>query len=87
MFREDVTKPAMSEGASSMVFASNKDGKGGFSVDYRKLDEMNVRDTHQLQQMNKCIDLSESASSSSTISCNSRYCQIEISESDHEKNH
>lgn len=84
MLGEDVFEPAMSELASSVMFAARKDGNARFSVDYGKLNAMTVRDTNPLPRMDECVDSTENGTISFTRNCSSAYWKIETVDTEHD---
>lgn len=51
-----VIEPAQSEWAAPVLFTPKKDGKIRFCIDYRKLNELAIKDSYPLPRMDECID-------------------------------
>lgn len=51
-----VIESAMSDWTSPLLFVSKNDRKIRFSIDYRKLNSMNVKDTYPFPRMDEFID-------------------------------
>ena len=71
-----VIEPAQSEWAAPVLFVPKKDGRLRFCVDYRKLNEIIVRDSYPLPRMDECIDSLAEAKIFSTLDANSGYWQM-----------
>ena len=56
MLEADITEPSNSEWANPVVLAPKPDGTLAFCVDYRKLNELNIRDSYPIPRMDECID-------------------------------
>lgn len=85
LLRMDVIEPAQTEWASPIVFAPKKDGSLRFSVEYRKLNTVNVRDSYPIPRMDECIDSLGQATIFTTLDANSGYWQIEIDDDGRDK--
>ena len=51
-----VIEPSNSEWADPVLFVPKKDGRLRFCVDYRKVNEMTLKDSYPLPRMDDCID-------------------------------
>jgi len=76
MLDKGVIEPANTEWASPIVFVPKPDGTLRFCVDYRRLNEMTIRDAYLIPRMGECIDSLGDAVIFSTLDCNSGYWQI-----------
>ena len=85
MLHAGVIEPTSAEWASPVVFVPKKDGTMRFCLDYRKLNAVTVRDSYPLQRMDEFIDSLGDATVFTTLDCNSRYWQVEITEEDLDK--
>jgi len=54
-----------------VVLVPKPDGKMRFCVNYRRLNEVRVRDVYPLPRMHDCIDYLRDAKVFSTLDCNS----------------
>jgi len=61
------------------------DGSPRFCVDYRRLNDVTVKDTYPLPRMDNCIDFLGEASVCSMLDSNSGYWQIPVAEEDQDK--
>jgi len=68
-----VIEPSSAEWAFPVVLVPKPDGTMRFCVDYRKLNEVTVRDVYPLSRMDDCIDFLGDAKWFSTLDCNSGY--------------
>lgn len=78
MLKKGVIEPATTPWASPVVLAPKKDGTYRFCVDYRRLNNITVRDSYPLPRMDDCIDSLGDAKYMSTLDCNSGYWQIPL---------
>lgn len=80
-----VIEPAVSEWAAPVLFVPKKDGQLRFCVDYRRLNEMTLKDSYPLPRMDDCIDSLGQAKIFSTLDAYSGYWQMHIREEDRPK--
>jgi transposase InsO family protein len=80
-----VIEPSNSEWAAPIVLAPKPDGSLRFCVDYRKLNEVTVRDSYPLPRMDDCLDSLGTAQIFTTLDANCGYWQLEIPEEDRDK--
>ena len=85
MLKAGVIEPSQSEWAAPVVIAPKSDGTLRFCVDFRKLNEMTVRDTYPLPRMDDCIDSLGDATVFSTLDANWGYWQVNIAPRDWDK--
>jgi hypothetical protein len=78
MLKAEVIEPTTSEWASPIFVVAKLDGSTRFCVDYRKLNEITVRDSYPLPRMDECIDSLGDAKIFTTLDCNSGYWQIPV---------
>ena len=84
--KEDgVIRDAKSEWASPVVQIPKSHGSMRFCVDYRRLNELTVRDSYPLPRMEDCLYSLEEAAFFTTLDCNSGYRQIPVAEEDRAK--
>jgi len=80
-----VIEPSQSEWSFPVVMVPKPDGSPRFCVDYRRLNDVTVKDTYPLPRMDDCIDFLGEASVSSLLDCNSGYWQIPVAVEDQDK--
>ena len=78
-------EPSSAEWAFPVVLVPKPDGTMRFCVDYRRLNEITVRDVYPLPRMDDCIDFLGDAKVFSTLDCNAGYWQIPVAEEDRDK--
>ena len=85
MLQSGVIEPASSEWASPVVLVPKQDGSLRFCVDYRKLNNITVKDTYPLPRMDECLDSLGDARWFTTLDCNAGYWQLRVAEEDRDK--
>jgi hypothetical protein len=85
MSQLDVIEPSSSEWAAPIVLIPKYDGTLRFCIDFRKLNELTVRDSYPLPRMSDCLDSLGDAKIFSTLDANSGYWHLEMAEADREK--
>jgi hypothetical protein len=80
-----VIEPSTSQWAAPIVLIPKPDGSLRFCVDYRKLNEITIRDSYPLHRMDDCLDNLGSATIFSILDANSGYWQLEVAEADRDK--
>jgi len=80
-----VIKPSQSEWSFPVVMVPKPDGSPRFCVDYRRLNDVTVKDTYPLPRMDDCIDFLGEASVFSMLDCNSGYWKIPVAVEDQDK--
>jgi len=85
MLEMGVIEPSNAEWAFPVVVVPKPHGQFRFCVDYRRLNEMTVRDVYPIPRMNDCLDSLGDASVFSTIDCNAGYWQMPLAEEDRDK--
>ena len=85
MLDRDVIEAARSEWASPVVLVRKPDNSVRFCVDYRRLNNITVKDTYPLPRMDECLDSLGDANVFTTLDCNSGYWQIPIADEDRDK--
>ena len=81
MLKENVIKPSSSPWASSIVMVKKKDGSSRFCVDYRKLNDVTIKDVY----VDESLDQLSGSKWLSCLDLNSGYWQVEMDPADAEK--
>jgi hypothetical protein len=77
--------PVTSAWVSPVALVPKPDGSLRFCVDYRKLNNLAIRDSYPLLRMYECIESLGDAKIFSTLDCNSGYWEIPVAPEDVEK--
>ena len=85
MLEETVIKPSKSPWASSIVIVKNKDGSSRFCVDYRKLNDVTIKDAYPLPRVDESLDQLSGSKWFSCLDLNAGYWQVEMEPVDAEK--
>ena len=80
-----IIKESSSPWASPMVHVSKKDGSTRPCVDYRRLNDVTVKDAFPLLKIDDCLDCLGGQQLFSTLDLQSGYWQIEVEEKDRPK--
>ena len=85
MLDRQVITPSSSPWASGIVLVKKKDGSWRFCVDYRRLNEVTVKDSFGLPRIDDSLDTLGGAKWFSTLDLQSGYWQVEMEEGSKEK--
>ena len=85
MLRKDVIQPSSSPWASGIVMVQKKDGSKRFCVDYRRLNDVTLKDAYPLPRIDASLDQLSGAQWFSCLDLNSGYWQVEVEEQDRQK--
>lgn len=80
-----VIQPAQSEWTFPVVLVPKLDGTPRFCVDYRRLNDLAVKDTYPLHRMDECNDFLGEATVFSMVDANAGYWQIPVALEDQDK--
>ncbi|GFX02680.1 hypothetical protein TNCV_2011241 [Trichonephila clavipes] len=81
----DVIEPSSSPWVSSIVLFKKKDGSTRFCVDYRRLNDVNKKDSYPLPRIDDTLDTLAGNTWFSTLDLKSGYWQVELHLDDKEK--
>ena len=85
MLEEKVIQPSKSPWASSIVMVKKKDGTHRFCVDYRKLNDITIKDAYPLPRIDESLDQLAGSQWFSCLDLNSGFWQVETDLVDREK--
>ena len=85
MLEKDVIQPSSSPWASGIVMVQKKDGTKRFCVDYRRLNDVTIKDAYPLPRIDDSLAQLSGAEWFSCLDLNSGYWQVEVDASDREK--
>ena len=80
-----VVVPSNSAWSSPICLVRKKDGTVRWCVDYRKLNQVTVKDAYPIPRIDLCLDCLASAKIFSTLDLQSGYWQLKVAEQDREK--
>ena len=85
MLRRGVIQPSKSPWASGIVMVTKKDGTKRFCVDYRRLNDVTLKDSYPLPRIDNSLEQLAGAQWFSCLDLNSGYWQVEMDETDRAK--
>ena len=85
MLQRDVIQPSSSPWASGIVIVSKTNETKRFCIDYRKLNDVTVKDSYPIPRIDDSLEQLAGAQWFSCLDLNAGYWQVEIDEADREK--
>ena len=85
MLSKGIIRPSKSPWSSGIVMVTKKDGTKRFCVDYRRVNDVTVKDAYPLPRIDQSLDQLSGSQWFSCLDLNSGYWQIEVDEADKEK--
>ncbi|CAF1442348.1 unnamed protein product, partial [Didymodactylos carnosus] len=85
MLKSDVAEPSFGPWASPVTLVPKKDGKLRFCIDFRKLNEVTIKDTYPIPRIDDTLDALKGAKYFSTLDLSSGFWQVELDEGSKEK--
>ncbi|MCG8076676.1 MAG: reverse transcriptase family protein [Candidatus Thiodiazotropha taylori] len=85
MLQDKIIQPSKSPWASCIVMVMKKDGSNRFCVDYRKLNDVTVKDSYPLPRIDESLDQLAGSKWFSCLDLNAGYWQVETDPQDREK--
>ena len=82
MLEQDIIRPSSSPWSSPVVLVKKKDGSLRFCVDYRKLNDVTIKDSYALPRIDDCLDSLSGSRFFSALDLASGYWQISLAEED-----
>ena len=85
MLDKGVIHPSSSPWSSGVVMVKKKDGSHRFCIDYRKLNEVTIKDAYPLPRIDESLDQLAGSSWFSCLDLNAGYWQVEVEPKDRSK--
>ena len=80
MLEQDIIRPSCSPWASPVVMVRKKDCTLRFCIDFRKLNDVTIKDAHPLPRIDDTLEALKGAKSFSTLDLKSGYWQVPMKE-------
>ncbi|UYV73057.1 hypothetical protein LAZ67_10001691, partial [Cordylochernes scorpioides] len=85
MLRDGIIRPSSSPWSFPVILVKKRDGKYRFCVDYRKLNDVTVKDVYPIPRIDEVLNTLQGSKYFSAIDLKSGYWQVEVEEKDKEK--
>ena len=85
MLERKVIEPSSSAWSSPIVLVTKKDGSTRFCVDYRRLNDLTVKDAYPIPRVDECLDSLSGSKWFNCLDLNSGFWQIGLDPADKEK--
>ncbi|UYV81689.1 K02A2.6-like, partial [Cordylochernes scorpioides] len=85
MLRDGIIRPSSSPWSFPVILVKKRDGNYRFCVDYRKLNDVTVKDVYPIPRIDEVLDTLQGSKYFSAIDLKSGYWQVEVEEKDKEK--
>ncbi|UYV81988.1 hypothetical protein LAZ67_21000316 [Cordylochernes scorpioides] len=85
MLRDGIIRPSSSPWSFPVILVKKRDGKYRFCVDYRKLNDVTVKDVYPIPRIDQVLETLQGSKYFSAIDLKSGYWQVEVEEKDKEK--
>ena len=85
LLEKDVIEPSKSPWASGIVLVKKKDGSKRFCIDYRRLNDVTIKDAYPLPRIDESLDQLAGSKWFSCLDMNAGYWQVELEPEDRKK--